>query len=98
MTPDVITLYKQSSAHGVLEAVTETQRDVLINRDEVDMRETYAAHSAGLSPEVAFKLTCAKDYEGEKKLLWDDVLYRVIRTQPKGSGIMLICGRWNNDA
>ena len=61
------------------------------------MRESYAASSAGLSPEGVFEITVKEDYAAEKKVRWNGDLYRVIRTDERGSGIKLICGRWDND-
>ena len=44
------------------------------------MKEKYQAASAGMQPEIAFKLADELDYQGEKYAEFQGVKYRILRT------------------
>ena len=67
MFRDVITLVSESpSAHGVLDDVTETQKQVYCSVRSVGMSEAYQAMSNGMHPQFVFVLSECADYNGEK--------------------------------
>ena len=90
MFRDVITLVSESpSAHGVLDEVTETQKQVFCSVRSVGMYEAYQAMSNGLHPQFVFVLSECGDYNGEKIVIYHDKRYRVIRTYQQNQGIEL---------
>lgn len=98
MTYDTIDLLSSPQPCGVMDAVTETERtDIRVQVIKEERREQYAAHSKGLAPTITFRLMGALDYEGEKKVRYHGELYRVLSAPDHGTGVDLVCGRWNND-
>ena len=62
----------------------------------VGMRETYEAMGQGLRPEYVFELTHSFEYKGEKRCLFHDQMYNVIRTYVnKEDGIEITVERGN---
>lgn len=95
MRPDVIDLITESaSAHGVHDAVTETERTVFCTVRSVTRSEFYNALNAGVQPEVVFVLALAEDYQGERVVRWKGLKYRVVRTyMTADDGIEITCER-----
>lgn len=90
MFRDVITLVSENpAAHGVLDDVTETQKQVFCSVRSVGMNEAYQAMSNGLHPQFVFVLTDYADYSGEKIVLYNSKRYRVVRTYRQNQGIEL---------
>lgn len=90
MFRDVITLVSESpAAHGVLDEITETPKQVFCSVRSVGMSEAYQAMSNGLHPQFVFVLSECGDYNGEKIVLYHDKRYRVIRTYQQNQGIEL---------
>lgn len=73
-----ITFY-QENPHGVFESHNPTTRTVLAEIRSVGMKEFYLAHNDGIEPELVFRLTDYADYEGEKLVEFNGVMYDVIR-------------------
>ena len=95
---DVIELVSESpEAHGVFAAPTETTQRTMCTVRSVGMREYYEAKSAGLEPDVVFRLADADDYDGQKIVIWNGSRYRVVRTWLQGDGIDLTCEKATND-
>lgn len=69
---------------------TYTERMVYANEMYVNSSEFYDAAVTGLKPEKQFEIY-SWEYEGEKKLKHNNVIYSIIRTQKKGDKIRLIC-------
>ena len=90
MFRDVITLVAENpAAHGVLDDVTETQKQVFCSVRSVGMNEAYQAMSNGLHPQFVFVLTDYADYSDEKIVLYNNKRYRVVRTYRQNQGIEL---------
>lgn len=87
--PDVLTLIAEAQPHGVLESVTETQRQVYCTVRSVGMNEAYTAMSNGLHPSLVFDLTDYTDYNGEKVCEYKGVRYRIVRTYRQNQSIEL---------
>ena len=95
---DVITLIGESPAsHGLYDTYTAVERQVFAERRSVGMREAYTAASVGLHPEIVFRLELAEDYQGERRLTWNNTSYKIVRTYLDGDGIELVCERWTGD-
>ena len=90
MFRDVITLVSESpAAHGVLDEITETQKQVFCTVRSVGMSEAYQAMSNGLHPQFVFILSDYADYDGEKVAIYNGKRYRVIRTYRQNQGMEL---------
>jgi transposase len=88
MFRDVITLVSESpAAHGVLDDITETQKQVYCSVRSVGMSEAYQAMSNGLHPQFVFVLSDYADYGGEKVVIYNGIRYRVIRTYRQNQGL-----------
>lgn len=88
MFRDVITLVSESpAAHGVLDEITETQKQVFCTVRSVGMSEAYQAMSNGLHPQFVFILSDYADYDGEKVAIYNGKRYRVIRTYRQNQGL-----------
>ena len=99
MFRDVITLVSESpAAHGVLDEITETQKQVFCTVRSVGMSEAYQAMSNGLHPQFVFVLSDYADYDGEKVAIYNGKRYRVIRTYRQNQGIELTCEEATIDA
>ena len=94
---NICTLISESpDAHGRFEAATETRRDVYCTVRSVGMREAYEALSHGLRPEWVLTLTHSFEYQGEKKIEFQRLLYTVLRTYvTETDGIELTIERGN---
>ena len=75
------------------EVITYTDNEVYVMPRGVYNAEFYNAAQAGLHPSITFVLTNKADYNGEKLIEWQGVLYNVIRTDwtAQRDGISLIC-------
>lgn len=99
MFRDVITLVSESpAAHGVLDEITETQKQVFCTVRSVGMSEAYQAMSNGLHPQFVFILSDYADYDGEKVAIYNGKRYRVIRTYRQNQGMELTCEEVTIDA
>ena len=97
---DEITLISESTtAHGFFDEPETQERTVMCTVRSVGMRETYEARSAGLSPELVFDLANKADYQGEKRILYHGVPYKVDRvyTNPHTEKVELTVERSNAD-
>lgn len=75
------------------EVITYTDNEVYVMPRGVYNAEFYNAAQAGLHPSITFVLTNKADYNGEKLIEWNGVLYNVIRTDwtAQRDSISLIC-------
>ena len=91
---DMITLVGEDPrAHGLYDSYTPENTQVFAEVRSVGMRESYAAQSLGLAPELVFYLQLAEDYHDERQLVYKDITYKVVRTYLSGDGIELVCER-----
>lgn len=65
---------------GVLEAPTTTERIVCCTVRSVGMREVYEAMSHDLHPEIVLELADYAEWQRERRVLFEGVYYRVLRT------------------
>lgn len=91
-------LNESPEAHGVFESVTETVTTVFAEIRSVSRSEFYQAMSAGIEPELVFRLTDYADYNGQKVFTFNSERWRVIRTYTDGQSIELTARRATNDA
>jgi len=68
----------------------ETARQVFANRRSVRQSEFYAAHMAGLMPEVMFEVRSI-EYQDERALRYQGRRYDIIRTYDRGEMTELVC-------
>lgn len=73
--------------------VTISEREIFCKTQSIGMREFYTAATTDLSPSIKLVLADEYDYEGEKLIKYDGVLYNVIRTFVKKHGIEIILER-----
>ena len=75
------------------EVITYRDNQVYVMPRGVYNAEFYNAAQAGLHPSITFVLTNKADYNGEKLIEWQGVLYNVIRTDwtAQRDSISLIC-------
>ena len=75
------------------EVITYQDNQVYVMPRGVYNAEFYNAAQAGLHPSITFELTNRADYNGEKLIEWEGVLYNVIRTDwtAQRDQISLIC-------
>lgn len=77
----VITLIAETpGVRGVFDDKTETTRDLVCTVRSVGMQESYIARGQGLAPEYVFELTQDFEYQGEKRLRYKGIEFRIIRT------------------
>lgn len=96
---DALNLITESpAAHGIFDSKTETQRRVPCTIRSVGMQESYIARGQGMRPELVFQLAHAFEYKGEKRCVYHDVEYRIIRTYiTEADGIEITVERSNQD-
>jgi hypothetical protein len=94
---DVLTMIAETpAARGAFDAQTETRRTVLCTVRSVGMREAYEAMGHGLHPEWVFVLAHDFEYQGEKRCVYHDQEYRVIRVYvTEADGIEITVERSN---
>lgn len=98
MTYDTIDFISLPEPCGVLDAPTETERTgIYVQVIKCERSAMFAVHSKGMEPTITFHLMGALDYAGEKKVRYHGELYRVLSAPDNGTGIDLICRRWDND-
>ena len=82
---DVITLLSET-AHGVFESNTPTETTVFAEIQSVRQKEFYLALNDGIQPEYVFVLTDYADYNDQKLIRWNDLLWDVVRTYTPVNG------------
>lgn len=82
---DVITLLSET-AHGVFESNTPTETTVFAEIQSVRQKEFYLALNDGIQPEYVFVLTDYADYNDQKLIRWNDILWDVVRTYTPVNG------------
>lgn len=70
--------------------VEVVSKDIFANKLPVKSSEFYQASQAGYLIAATFKLRSI-DYEGEESLIFEEDLYRIVRTYDKGEFIELSC-------
>lgn len=61
------------------------EREVFAEEKSVGMKEFYQAQSLGFKAEIKFELADYLDYEGEKELVYEGKVYKILRTYKKES-------------
>lgn len=93
MWREVISLVSEVETENELgDIITEdTLKQVFANKKSVRQNEFYQAQAAGLKPELMFEIRYI-DYGEEKKIVYNNKSYNVIRTYTKNQEtIELIC-------
>lgn len=80
----VITLVKKSLSFEKNEygdpVYKEYKSTVFAELFSVGTNEFYQAMSAGVKPELKFKLSDYHDYHGEEEVIYDNMRYKILRT------------------
>ncbi len=97
---DVIELisitYTENDMGDIIEQ--ENSRQVFANKKSIRQNEFYQAAASGLKPEIMFEIRSI-EYNGEKKLIYNNKEYVIIRTYDKNNEITeLICQGVVNNA
>lgn len=93
----VITLIAESpDVRGVFDPKAETTRDLRCTVRSVGMQENYIARGAGMAPEYVFELAQDFEYQGEKRLIYEGIEYRIIRTYHNDFGALEITAERSN--
>ena len=66
-----------------------TKRKVFCQPRSIGMREFYAAQQTDLRPSVSLVLADYGDYQGEKRCIYGDDMYDVVRTYRNGTRLEL---------
>ena len=93
---DTITLIAESGLpRGKFETPSETRNTVYCTIRGVGMNEVYQAMDRGLAPEITFRIANRCDYNEEKRLVWGEKEYKVIRVYYSNDSdyVDLICQR-----
>jgi head-tail adaptor len=78
---DVITLLSETQAQrGVHDAPEYAERQVYCTVRSVGRNEFYQALALGIQTEIRFILDQSFEYQGERRLLYHDQPYEIIRT------------------
>lgn len=80
----VITLIKKTLTNAKDQygdaVYTEKKTTVFAEMLSIGMNEFYQAMSAGVKPELKFKLTDFHDYHNEEEVVYENMRYKVLRT------------------
>ena len=91
---DVVYLIPISKGKNINKDTVEIEgnpREVFANQKSVKMSEFYQAMAVGLRPELVFEVKKA-DYNKEKRLIFENVKYNIIRTYSKNTEVIeLVC-------
>lgn len=96
VVPAIISFIGEEQPRGVFDAPEETTVDVKAEVRSVTRSEFYKAASAGITPELTFRITNPRDYAGQKVFLYQGERWRVIRTYGTAA-IEIVAGRATND-
>lgn len=89
----LLTTTQTRNSYGEYVDGTETTRNVYANKKSVKYAEFYQALAQDLRPDVVFEVYAA-DYQDEKRLKYNNIMYYIIRTYSKnGETIELTCSR-----
>lgn len=78
---------KDDYGDEILEVI---DREVFARVLSVGMKEFYQAQSAGFKPEIVFEIEDYLDYEKEKKLVYQGMVYQILRTYRKSTNALQI--------
>ena len=59
---------------------TQQKRTVFAELMSIGMKEFYQAQDNGKKPELKFKLADYEDYEGESRVIYNGIIYKILRT------------------
>lgn len=81
------------------EKITYAKRKVYVMPRGVYSSEFYNAAQAGLHPEITFEMTNRADYDGERLIEYDGVVYNIIRPDwnAQKDKISLVCDKRLNN-
>lgn len=85
----VLYLISEQEAHGAFERPQQTLRKVFCEIRSVGYQEYYRAMERDLNPSLVFRLADYAEYKGERKAIFEDVHYRVVRVYVDGNAIEL---------
>lgn len=92
-----LTLIDTGGPRGAFEEPTETRTTVMAQKRSVKYNEFFAAHNAGLQPEVVFILSNYALYSRQMYVECEGVRYRVLRSYVNTEdSIELTCYREEN--
>lgn len=78
--------------------IQETHRDVFCTVNSIGTKEFYQASSNGMKPEIKFLLADYLDYKDEKRIEYNCIRYKVLRTYRNGQQLEITCYREVNQS
>lgn len=91
---NVVTLIKEKIVgyddEGNQKRETE-ELEIYCNESSVYSRDFYSANNIGLKPECVLSINCF-EYDGQKKVVYKNQLFEVLRTYKRGNEIELTVG------
>lgn len=79
---------KDEFGDPVYEAV---EKEVYAEVKSVGIKEFYQAQTQGMKPEIIFELADYYDYDGQQKIIYEGIIYKVLRTYRKGTALEITC-------
>lgn len=87
---DVLTLISERPRnHGVFDEPETYERQVFCDVRSVGMQEYYRARELGLNPTLVFELADRAEYHGEKRCVFHNMPYDIVRTYIDGLKVEL---------
>lgn len=77
---------------------TPTEKEVFVKVKSINQNEFYQAQASGFKPEIKFVLKDYYDYNDEKQVKYNDIIYDVIRTYRNNNEMELTCVKGVNNA
>lgn len=100
MYKEIITLLSETQEPdetGELIKVVKT-KEIYAKLLSVGQKEFYEAMAQGLQPEYKFEIADYLDYTNEKKIIFNNIKYKVLRTYRKGNQLEItVAGDVNKD-
>lgn len=83
---------KQRTKNEVGDMIETTEKSMRLAKiKSIGQTEFYQAQAQGLKPEIKFVLADFLDYNNQENVVYNDFLYKVLRTFRTGNEIEIVC-------
>lgn len=83
---------KQRTKNEVGDMIETTEKSMRLAKiKSIGQSEFYQAQAQGLKPEIKFVLADYLDYNNQESVVYNDFLYKVLRTFRTGNEIEIVC-------
>lgn len=83
---------KQRTKNEVGDMIETTEKSMRLAKiKSIGQTEFYQAQAQGLKPEIKFVLADYLDYNNQENVVYNDFLYKVLRTFRTGNEIEIVC-------